>query len=90
MKFSISEFAWGHSGVILQCFIPFSSMYFLISSLVNGGPLLLWTISSIPWVENILSIFDMIALAIAEISTSGNCECASMITKRYSPVGNGP
>ena len=50
------------------------------------------TIHGIPWLENILYIFGIIALAEVEctMSTLGNREYASMTTKRYSPIRNGP
>ena len=37
--------------VICECFIPFSSMYTLISSLANGGPFLLFATLGIPQSE---------------------------------------
>lgn len=87
-----SELAWGQSGIILRCSIPFSRMYCLISSLVKGGPLSLLTTCGSPWVEKILSNFGVTQLADVErtISTSGNHEYASMITNKYSPEGKGP
>jgi len=73
IKFSASAFAWGHNGVILQCCMPFSSINRLISVLVNGGPLSLFTINGIPCVAKILSILGIMVVADVEwtISTLG-------------------
>ena len=90
MKFSASEFSWGHSRIILKWLIPFSAMYFLNSQL-NGGPLSHLMVCGNSYVEKIPCNFGITVLAAVEctISTSGNLEYASITTNKYSHAGNG-
>ena len=54
MKLSASEFAWGHSGVLLWCFTPISAMYDSNSLHVKGGPLSLRMTTGVLCVEKII------------------------------------
>jgi len=90
IKLFAFRLACGQSGVILWWSIPFSCMY-SFDLFTRGGPLSLLTTRGIPWVEKILSNLEMIEFTDVErtISTSGNCDYASMTGNIYSPAGKG-
>ena len=77
---------------IRLCVNPFTSLNVLKSLLLKGAPLSYFIMSGISCVESILSILEMTDCALTEdkISTSGNLEYSSIMTKIYSPVGTAP